>query len=129
MSMILKLLATRSLSMLLSACYGSIQAMYGVFATLRRGIHVRKADSTPLPQIKVSYTATEAGLPESNDWYDLGRTDARGTLAYRVVADPPDSLKVRLVDDDGPAKGGAFMEKTLVVDEVDEIGTLDEAKP
>lgn len=127
LSLLFKLLATGSLSMLLSACYGVVVAMYGVPYRLTGGVRVQTADKLPLPEIKVSYRQWPVSSPEPTGWTALQPTDQNGLSGYYLDPDLGENLRLRLEDADGPANGGNFLPQEVLVDEQEELVILDPA--
>jgi hypothetical protein len=130
-SLILKLLATGTLTTLLAACYGTIQVMYGVPYGQRSGtIRVQREgdgdEPIPIPGIKVTYTTyPDYSQPEAY-WSELGTgyTDGTGMLGYSVYLDDHETLTVRLEDVDEGENGGLFDTQEINVDESVETVTM-----
>jgi hypothetical protein len=121
----LKFLATGTFTMMLAACYGTIQVMYGVPYALRGMVKARKAGTDiPVAGIKVSYLLFQGAAPESGDWSEIDLTDEEGTLAYVIQAEPDDGLLIKLEDLDGELNEGSFAETILTVDEHLEVVEL-----
>lgn len=132
LSLWLKVLATGSLTMLLSACYGTITTlavMYGAPVTDVRGSvkTVRKGDKGPLPGIEISYTQGDPTDFGAENWKPLGSTDETGMLDYELTNEGWGNFSVKAEDTDGPANGGEF--ETLVVEAVDEAVEILEMDP
>ncbi len=115
-SAFLKLLATGTLSVLLAACYGVIQVMYGV-PTRSGKILVKDAtDGKGVPGIKVAFkTGIVPNEPSSGDWEPYpALSDAGGAIAYAVTGfDGP--LYARLEDAD-PLADGDYAPAEVLVD-------------
>jgi len=130
LSRILKFVATGSLTILLSACYGVVQAMYGVPINDMRGvIRAKKSDATPIPGIKVSW---RSGFPAQGDgvpWSDLGLTDPQGAIGYDVIVPLNAAMVARMQDVDGAANGGDFLEAVVPVDSNDKTIVLTTVSP
>jgi len=123
--MFLKLLATGTFTLLVACCYG---VMYGIPGSLRSGtVRARTQSGDPVPGLSVRFLTGYAGYADS--WYEsrTGTTDAAGACAYDVMVMDGESLKASLSDVDGPANGGTFADEELIVDEADEIVTMDPA--
>ena len=127
LALVLKIFATGSLSLLLSACYGVVQVMYGVPMGLRGIVKVKSSENVALPGIKVSYKVLTTGQPDPLNWNQLGLTDSLGSLDYALYdfQGPEYSLKLLVEDVDGVENLGEFSPTTLVVDEWEEIVNLD----
>lgn len=120
----LKLLATGTSTMLLAACYGVVQAMYGPPAGYREGrIQVVGNDGESLPGIKVSFQESDSQNPDPNAWFAAGVTEADGTHDYAFAVDAA-YLHVKLSDIDNDTSV-VYEEKTAIVDEDPEIVTLE----
>jgi hypothetical protein len=122
-SVVLKLVATGAFSVLLAACYGVIQVMYGVPA--RSGtIRVKgRASGLPLPGIKVSFRSHDpADALQASPWDPWpDYSDAAGEVDF-VTGLVSDSLDAKLEDVDGAANGGLFAAATIdVVDELEVV--------
>lgn len=131
-SLWLKVLATGSLTMLLSACYGTIAVMYGVPLTDLRGSvkTVRKTDGLPLPGIEISYTKGDPTDLSTENWKPLGKTDPTGTLDYLLTTEYWGQFSVKAEDTDGADNGGDFQTQVReVVDEAVEVLELDPKAP
>lgn len=127
--LILKLLATGTLTMLLTACYGAIQVMYGVPYSRRSGlIRVQRADTTPIPGIKVMYTTDPDAsyMLDSPSWQPMGvgQTDSEGALQYTEYLDDYELLWAKLEDIDGEEHGGQFATQVIAVDDSIEDVTM-----
>jgi putative lipoprotein (rSAM/lipoprotein system) len=132
--LILKLLATGTLTMMLAACYGTIQAMYGVPYSRRSGvIKVQRNDTTPIPGIKVMYTTDPNASSTSGNpgWQPLGHgyTTPDGILQYSEYLDYHEQMYAMLVDVDGVENGGPYTTLVITVDETEEIVTMIENEP
>lgn len=121
-----RILATGTISVLFTACYGTIQAMYGVPSSIGGIIRTVKRDNTPVPGIKVSYKITYSSGTVPDTWNNLGQTGATGQLEYEVACDPEDTLSLKVEDLDGQENGGDFVSQILIVDESSETVTLEE---
>lgn len=131
-SLWLKLLATGSLTMLLSACYGTIAVMYGVPVTDLRGSvkTVRRTDGLPLPGIEISYTHGDPADLSTENWMPLGKTDVTGSLDYFLTNEIWGNFSVKAEDTDGEGNGGDFqLQVREVVDEAVEVLELDPKAP
>jgi len=115
---VLQFLATGTLTMLLSACYGAVEMimpMYGVPYS-RRTILLRTVDSAtkaPVQAISVSYRYLPAGTWQS---FGSGATDRYGEASQALYLDSTDEIAIRVVDVDGPLNGGTYAEQSVVVD-------------
>ncbi len=131
----LKLLATGTLTMLLAACYGTIQVMYGVPYSQRSGvIKVKRTDNTPIPGIKVMYTTDPDAtyILDSPSWRQpMGEihTDAEGSLQYIEYLDDYELLWAKLEDVDGEDNGGHYATQVITVDDTEEIVIMVESEP
>ena len=133
----LKLLATGTLTMLLAACYGTIQVMYGVPYSQRSGIiKVQSSDTppSPIPDIKVTFYSTVLAanqLPDSSTWQFLreGYTADAGSLQYTEYLDDHEMLLAKLEDVDGDVNGGPYATQVITVDDTEEIVIMVESEP
>jgi len=120
-----KFLATGTFTMLLAACYGTIQVMYGVPYSMRGLVKTRKIGTDiPVQGIKVSYQIRQGAVSDSGDWSEIDVTDGEGALAYDIIAEPDDVLFIKLEDMDGELNEGNFEATTITVDEAVEVVEL-----
>lgn len=101
LSRVLKLIATGTVSLLLTSCYGTVQAMYGVPFRLREvTIKTQTADTParPIPGLRVSLSGTGSFME--------AQTDLHGEAVFS--ADPDLDLTISVEDTDGSANLGEF---------------------
>jgi len=127
-SIILKALATGSFTLILAACYGVYQVMYGVPANLKSGlIQVRKrSDGTPLKGIRISFKGeSDLSYPTEADGEGIFYTDENGEAEYTVEIED-DQYSALLEDVDGLDNGGSFASTSINIDEEVETVELEE---
>jgi hypothetical protein len=120
----MKLLATGTLTMLLAACYGTIQVMYGVPYSQRSGIiKVQNSDTppSPIPDIKVTFYSTVLDanqLPDSSTWQFLreGPPAHAGSLLYTEYLDDHELLLAKLEDIDDELNGGPYATQVIILE-------------
>lgn len=105
----LKFLATGTFSLLLTSCYGTIQAMYGVPFRLREAtIRTQTVAGAPIPGLHV--------VVHGNHVLESGTTDASGEVV--LTADPDVDLEILVTDTDGAANLGDFSDAVQPVPKI-----------
>ncbi len=105
----LKFIATGTISLLLTSCYGTIQAMYGVPFRLREAtIRARTGDNRPIPGLSV--------VIHGDHFLESGKTDASGEAV--LTADPDVDLSLLIRDIDGAANLGEFADQEAPVPKI-----------
>lgn len=98
---VLKFIATGSVSLLLTACYGTIHVMYGVPIRMRDvAVRTVTASRQPIPELRV--------VLYGQGFHDEGTTNQQGEVLFSTDAQPP--LSVQVQDLDGDDNLGAFAE-------------------
>jgi hypothetical protein len=137
-SIALKLLATGTFSLLLTACYGTVAMMYGVPAALRSGVIkvITKgsgANPVAVPGIKISLMGAYAELPSADDpnWLPIDAiSDQTGSLAFSTYMDYH-RYYAKLEDANDPLldNGADYATTIVVVDEDPETVEIDTVVP
>lgn len=99
---ILKLLATGSFSLVMSACYGAPMPYQGVRVTTQ--------DGQPIPDLKLS-------LQEGNNTVNEVRTDVDGFNGF-MIDKPTDNYSILIEDTDGIENLGEFKTMELSLEPV-----------
>lgn len=108
-------------------CYGVVVAMYGVPYRLTGSLKVQSPDNLPLPDIQVSFRQWSDSTLEPSGWTILQPTDQDGKYSYNLDPEGGEHLRFHLEDVDGVANQGQFLSKEVLVDEPEELVTLDPA--
>ena len=111
-SALLKLIATGSLSIILTACYGMVAPMYGIpYAIKNYGkgrIKTIDGNGKVIPALKVT-------MLELNKIVSDSVTDDEGEYAYELSSMTEYDNKLRIEDVDGENNGGKFKTRELYV--------------
>ncbi len=107
----LKFLATGTISLLLTSCYGTIQAMYGVPITFRDAkITTTTASGKPIEGLVVKYDS--GGLSGARATSETGEAE--------FTIDTSATTTIAVSDVDGPAHEGDFADNSFTLNSIAE---------
>lgn len=98
----LKFLATGSVSLFLSACYG-VQQEFQLEASRRVTVNTKSEEGTLIPGLRVSFQY--AGEETTNYWNPLGETNDSGSISFELQPSPTDNIYIKIEDIDKEVNG------------------------
>lgn len=111
----LKFLATGTISLLLTSCYGTVQAMYGVPITFREAkVTTITASGKPIQGLVVKY--------DSGGLSDTLATSEAGEAKFTI--DSSATTTITVSDVDGPAHEGEFADNSFTLHSIAETAVM-----
>ena len=115
----LKFIATGSMALLLSACYGVAYQIEQ--RSIRVKVKARTTSDEPIPGLAVSWGVGS----KPSHWIPAGKTDTTGMALVACDTNIEDTVKIKIEDIDGDTNG-VYVAKTIIADDTVKVVTMDQ---